>query len=218
MEENTIVSSDPPNADPPNADPPKVDPPKAGPRVRLLIGVGVAVALAMMGAGVALGVGLAGDGAAGTGALSPTASAAAVKNAAFSQCMRQNGVTAYPDPAADGHIELGVGKIDRSSAAYKQALAACKSLEPANKTGVDQPQRGPISGGPPPSGVPQPIGVQNTAALRDYVSCMRRSGVPAFPDPNPSGMFDADPSDPKVSAANKSCAKYLPAGSGQGSD
>lgn len=203
MEENTIVSP---------------DPPKAGPRLRLLIGVGVAAALVMMGAGVALGVGLAGGGDGGTGALSPAASAAAGKNAAFSQCMRQNGMPAFPDPAADGHIEIGAGKIDRSSAAYKQALAACKTLEPTNKTGVDQPQRGPISGGPPPSGAPQPIGVKNTAALQEYVSCMRRSGVPAFPDPNPSGMFDADPSDPKVSAANKTCEKYLPANSGQGSD
>ena len=48
---------------------------------------------------------------------------------AFSQCMRDNGVTDFPDPGPDGLILDGLG-IDPASSQFKAAKDACKHLAP----------------------------------------------------------------------------------------
>jgi hypothetical protein len=55
----------------------------------------------------------------------------------LAQCMRDHGVSKFPDPNADGAIELGDSGIDPNDATFKAANEACKSLRP-----------GPGGGGP----------------------------------------------------------------------
>lgn len=57
----------------------------------------------------------------------------------FAQCMRANGISRFPDPAASGEVtieEIAHGSaVDTRSAAFQRALNACKDLEPAGFTG-----------------------------------------------------------------------------------
>ena len=81
---------------------------------------------------------------------------------AFSQCMRNDGVTNFPDPKGGGGIQFGPG-INPSSSAFRSARSKCKHLLP---------------GGGPPSGPPS--AQAKLAALR-ISQCMRRHGVTGFP-------------------------------------
>jgi hypothetical protein len=59
----------------------------------------------------------------------PPAEAEAYNKAlAYSKCLRDNGHTNWPDPDTKGKFPASA---DRTSAAYKKAAAACKSLEVA---------------------------------------------------------------------------------------
>lgn len=88
----------------------------------------------------------------------------------FSECMRANGLSAFPDPDASGSLTIdGVvngSSLDPNSAAWRQAMSACKDLEPAGFTG----DNGPVT--------PQ----QHQARLK-FAQCIRDNGVPDFPDP-----------------------------------
>ena len=68
---------------------------------------------------------------AGVGA--PEDRAAALK---YSQCMRENGVTKFPDPNADGGLDLDVEKIgmDPRSPVFKKAEDACKKYQGGDVT------------------------------------------------------------------------------------
>jgi hypothetical protein len=94
------------------------------------------------------------------------------KAVAFAECMRGNGVSAFPDPSASGELTIdGIANgssVDTSSAAFTQALDACKDLEPPGFTGTKV--------------TPQ----QRTARLQ-FAQCVRENGVPDFPDPTPNG-------------------------------
>jgi hypothetical protein len=91
---------------------------------------------------------------------------------AFAECMRGTGVGAFPDPDASGELTIdGIANgssVDTNSAAFKQALNACKDLEPPGFTGTKV--------------TPQ----QRTARLQ-FAQCVRDNGVPDFPDPTPNG-------------------------------
>jgi hypothetical protein len=100
---------------------------------------------------------------------SATSLAQAVK---FAQCMRNNGVSNFPDPNSSGQLTIdaianGSG-INTNSPAFQQALSACKSLEPSGFTGTQR--------------TPQ----QQAAALK-FAQCMRNNGISNFPDPSPHG-------------------------------
>ena len=90
----------------------------------------------------------------------------------FAECMRGNGVSEFPDPGASGKFTIdGIvngSSLDPSTPAFKQAISACKDLEPAGFTGSKRS--------------PQ----QQEAALK-FAQCMRENGVPDFPDPTPNG-------------------------------
>jgi hypothetical protein len=89
----------------------------------------------------------------------------------FSQCMRANGVSAFPDPDASGSLTIdGVvngSSIDTNSTAWKQAISACKALEPAGFTGG--------------TGAMTP---QRKEARLKFAQCIRDNGVSDFPDPS----------------------------------
>jgi hypothetical protein len=102
-----------------------------------------------------------GDAAASPGSGSPEAAALA-----FASCMRSGGVPNFPDPKPGGGFLFHTGAgVDPSSPAFKAAQAKCKKLLPP----------GPGSG-PPPS-------AQAVAHMLKISQCMRRHGVPEFPDP-----------------------------------
>lgn len=113
-------------------------------------------------------------GAAAPASTAPTAGGGVAGNVSqgvkFAQCMRSNGVSNFPDPEASGQFTIdaianGSG-VDTNSAAFQQALSACKSLEPAGFTGSPRSTQ------------------QQEAALR-FAQCVRNSGVSDFPDPSP---------------------------------
>jgi hypothetical protein len=91
----------------------------------------------------------------------------------FAECMRDNGVSEFPDPDASGGLTIdGVvngSKLDPSSAAWETAIAACKELQPSGFTGDGE--RSPE---------------EQEAALA-FAQCMRDNGVEDFPDPTVDG-------------------------------
>jgi hypothetical protein len=108
---------------------------------------------------------------AGTGGGGNTA-ANAQKAVKFAACMRSNGVSQFPDPGAGGKLTIdGVvngSSLDPDAPAFKQAMNACKDLEPAGFTGS---KRSP----------------QQMAAALKFAQCVRANGVPDFPDPTRNG-------------------------------
>jgi hypothetical protein len=88
----------------------------------------------------------------------------------FAECMRKNGVREFPDPDASGQLTIDAiangSSLDTNSAAFKQAISACKDLEPPGFTGG---KRSPE---------------QQKAALK-FAQCIRDNGVKDFPDPAP---------------------------------
>ena len=109
----------------------------------------------------------------------PTGTSTADKTAAdhekamkFSQCMRDNGISQFPDPDASGAITIenvvNRSSVDANSATFQQALSACRDLEPAGFMGE---KRSP----------------QQQAAALKFAQCVRDNGVRDFPDPTPDG-------------------------------
>jgi hypothetical protein len=90
----------------------------------------------------------------------------------FAQCMRDNGVSEFPDPDASGALTIdGIANgssLDTSTAAFKQALSVCKDLEPPGFTGGKRSAE------------------QQENALK-FAQCMRDNGVKDFPDPTEDG-------------------------------
>ena len=109
----------------------------------------------------------------GSGSSGTTSSATNLAHAVkFAQCMRNNGVSNFPDPSASGQLTIdaianGSG-INTNTPAFQQALSACKNLEPPGFMGTQR--------------TPQ----QQAAALK-FAQCMRDNGVSNFPDPSPDG-------------------------------
>jgi hypothetical protein len=95
-----------------------------------------------------------------------------VRAVKFAQCMRDNGVSKFPDPNASGALTIdGIANgssVDPNTAAFKQAITACKDLEPPGFMGH---QRSPE---------------QQKVALK-FAQCIRDNGVKDFPDPTPDG-------------------------------
>ena len=155
----------------------------------------VLVAVAVLGAGCSNAPAGAGD----------NAAANHDKAVKFAACMRDHGVAGFPDPDASGTFTIdGVlngSKLDPDSATWKNALDACKSLEPAGFTGG---KRTP----------------EQQAQVLKFAQCMRDNGVPDFPDPGPADpIIDTNriPSlagkqprnDPTFKAAQKKCGDLL---------
>jgi hypothetical protein len=90
----------------------------------------------------------------------------------FAECMRGNGVRAFPDPDASGTLTIdGIANgssLDTNSAVFKQAIAACKDLQPPGFTGHKRTAQ------------------EQENALK-FAQCIRDNGVKDFPDPSPDG-------------------------------
>jgi hypothetical protein len=80
----------------------------------------------------------------------------------FSVCMRENGVSDFPDPNALGDFpSFG---ISVSPAEWKKALGACKELQP-------------------PGSLSAKLSPKQLSAALKFAQCMRENGVKDFPDP-----------------------------------
>jgi len=109
-----------------------------------------------------------------TGTASGTGSAntAREKGTKFADCMRDNGVSAFPDPDASGELTIDAvangSSLDTNTAAFKTAIRACKDLQP-------------------PGFIGRKRSAQKQESALKFAQCMRDNGVRDFPDPTSDG-------------------------------
>lgn len=131
----------------------------------------------------------------GQGGNSSTAQAGAAQ---FAQCMRQKGVTNFPDPQ-NGRFLLP-GSV-RSNPHFNSAIQACQHFLGPGGIGSNNPQ--------------------NQQAILGFVHCMRTHGVPNMPEPAANGALQApqgqgiDANSPAFQKAFSECKSKLP-GNGHG--
>jgi hypothetical protein len=108
------------------------------------------------------------DGDSGTAA-SSSAATNRDKAVKFAECMRENGVTEFPDPNGSGELTIdGVvngSSIDPNGPVWNGAIDACRELQPPGFTGGGERSAD-----------------QQDAALK-FAQCIRENGVEDFPDP-----------------------------------
>jgi len=132
---------------------------------------------------------------------------------AYSKCMRSHGVSDFPDPDANGQIQLTASgsssDLVPDSPVFKKAQQSCKSLESA-MAGSPTEQR------------------KNYAQALKFAKCMRAHGVTNLPDPQPPGSGPQsssqsagsptaggqgpDPSSPVFQKAQQACRSLAPGG------
>ena len=118
----------------------------------------------------------------------------------YAACMRANGVSNFPDSGASGVIpKESLQQLGVSSSRFRSAQNACRHLLP--------------NGGRGPSAAE----IQQVRVLSlTFSRCVRRHGVPGFPDPDSSGRIPdpatvgIDQGSPKFEAANQACGRYRP--------
>jgi hypothetical protein len=119
------------------------------------------------------------------GASSPRASQSP-SGAAYAECMREHGVTNFPDPTGSGEFQISKAIVDNPH--FQSASTACQSLRPQGNNG---------SGG------------VNSRQGLTLAQCMRAHGVPNFPDPGSNGTVQIgpglDPNSPAFQNAFKLC-------------
>jgi hypothetical protein len=87
----------------------------------------------------------------------------------FSECMRDHGVSEFPDPDASGQLTVdGVvngSSIDPSAPVWEQAMSSCKDLQPPGFTGDEE------------------VSAEEQETRLEFAQCIRDNGVEDFPDP-----------------------------------
>jgi hypothetical protein len=119
----------------------------------------------------------------------------------FAGCMRNNGVPSFPDPVAKADGSFGFERPRGVEASVlDEALDSCRSE--ARAAGIDS--------------LPAAQDPQTRDQLLKFSRCMRRNGVPDFPDPKPneSGSLrnifgQVDLQSPRVQEAMESCDSIL---------
>jgi hypothetical protein len=108
------------------------------------------------------------SGFAGSSGSNPSQAGAQQEGLSFARCMRSHGVLQFPDPTANGGINLDdIPGISPSSPAFKAAQTACQHLLPVKR---------------PPSGPPS---AHAYGRLLHWAKCMRAHGISGLPDPKP---------------------------------
>jgi hypothetical protein len=128
-----------------------------------------------------------------TGSETPDGSGSA-DPAAYSACMRENGVPNFPDPESDGGFMLNDAGIDGDSPQFEAAAKACRESSPAAA-----------------------LSAADRAEFREqaltYAACMRENGVTDFPDPQGDELLvgrGADENSPQFQEASEACEELLP--------
>ncbi len=137
---------------------------------------------------------------------------------ALARCMRSHGTPGFPDPSASGGFRLTTApngprrSVDIDSSQIQAAYAACRHLL--------------AGGGPSVAQLRQRLQQeqqrqqQALPALVRFAQCMRRHGVPGFPDPPGSGQATPAPgtragskaTSAQFQAALRACHNLLPPG------
>ena len=119
----------------------------------------------------------------------------------FARCMREHGISWFPDPN-NGKMAIRIPQ-GQDAKKFEAAQEACKQYMP----------RG---------GERHKPSAEELEAARNMAKCMRANGIPNFPDPNPDGGISIDskkigagPDDPRWKKAEQACAQYAPKGSVQ---
>lgn len=170
---------------------------RAGPLAGALAALGLLIAACSSGSG-SPGVASLSPSSGGSGSQAP----GKADPIAYSQCMRAHGVKDFPDPDAQGRIQIRAQQgsdMAPDSPVFKAAQQACKSLAPTQSAQQQQQQRD---------------------AMLKYAQCMRSHGIKDFPDPNSQGGLlisaapggDLDPNSPQFKAAQEACKSYAPGG------
>jgi hypothetical protein len=157
--------------------------------VKPVLATALAAALTLAAAGCGGGTGAPGVASLGPagGASSPmTASHTASAGghpAVFAACLGRHGFHAVVVSDVNGASNLGdalrlpgiaiTGGVDPQSPQLQAALRACRKYQP---------------GGEPPPLTPA-VQAEMRQALTAFAACMRRHGVPGFPDPQADGLF-----------------------------
>ena len=139
----------------------------------------------------------------------PSHPKAAGSTEAFSKCMRANGVPNFPDLGSNG-MEIAAGKgtlsingVSVNAPAYKAARPKCRKYLPHQQVTQEQ-------------------ATQLYQHALTFAKCMRRNGVPDYPDPqansssggNQAGHLppSINPSAPGFQTAAKTCGGFNPKG------
>ena len=137
--------------------------------------------------------------AAGTTPINPAVAAKHYEQALkFSQCMRAHGVGDFPDPTSGGGIQISDsgpgGDLGPGNPKFASAQQACRKYFPARAPSPQQE-------------------AQAQARALAFAACMRKNGVPRFPDPQffSGGRIaekitgGVDPNSPAFQAAQQKC-------------
>ncbi|MEO3786681.1 hypothetical protein ABGB12_25430 [Actinocorallia sp. B10E7] len=133
---------------------------------------------------------------------SSTAATDRDKAVKFAECMRNNGVSEFPDPNASGGFTYGIklgSSLDPNSAVWKKAIGACKDLRPPGFMSSRK------------------ASAEVMKARLKFAACMRENGVKDFPDPTPDGPLinvENAQSIPGFQEALQQCRDLLPGGLG----
>jgi hypothetical protein len=124
---------------------------------------------------------------------------------AAAQCIRDHGVSDFPDPviAADGSVQYDKQLLNSLPDSVTHPIqTACEPQINAAQQYVDPQGQG-----------NQPATPQELAAEKKFAQCVREHGYPNFPDPSPSGGFQSTPGGPalpdKGSPAFQACRSEL---------
>jgi hypothetical protein len=127
------------------------------------------------------------------------------KAARFAECMRDNGISEFPDPDPSGGLTIDAvvngSSLDTDAPAWKKAIGACKDLQPSGFMGRKRSAS------------------EQEPALK-FAQCMRDNGIKDFPDPAKDGpLIDTTkiPSAkgrgalniPGFKAAQEKCGEFL---------
>jgi hypothetical protein len=127
-----------------------------------------------------------------------SSSSAQAGAAQFAQCMRQNGVTNFPDPQNGRFL---IGSDVQSNPHFQSAIQACQHFLGPGGIGSNSQNNG------------------NQQAELAFAQCMQTHGVSNFPDPTAQGAIQVpagvDPNSPTYQKAFNECRSKLP-GNGNG--
>jgi hypothetical protein len=123
------------------------------------------------------------------------------KVVAYSKCMREHGVPKFPDPKpgpnGEPNLQITPDQLGVGQAQLQAAEQACQSLAPPSSPARQQGQY--------------------EAALK-YADCMRKNGVPDFPDPKRGanggvilGGSGVNPNSPSFQKAQQACQSIMQA-------
>jgi hypothetical protein len=114
---------------------------------------------------------------------------------AYAQCIRDNGVPDFPDPAANGQLR-GPAHEKESDPKFKAAQEKCRNLAPGGEHQRSDPA--------------------TVEQMREFSQCMRDNGLPDYPDPDPDGRVRGpgheQQDNPTFRAAMEKCRQKLPGG------